>query len=181
MEPQPLNWIANFIRGIADDVLRDLYVRNRGTRLGSRIAEVHNGSSLFTGDAGHAEVSDGDLARICDAFPKFETTGQSNLFPNAASGYSKLTVERPLRLAGIDPKRACTPKEIKALKETAERADDAPTVIRRIHGKSTAADPRRGLFETTISGKPTGVECEPGCAARCTCTTWTPSSRWAIA
>jgi len=27
MEAQQLNWIANFIWGIADDVLRDLYVR----------------------------------------------------------------------------------------------------------------------------------------------------------
>jgi type I restriction enzyme M protein len=27
----------------------------RGTPLGSRIAEVHNGSSLFTGDAGSGE------------------------------------------------------------------------------------------------------------------------------
>ena len=28
----------------------------RGTDLGSRIAEVHNGSSLFTGDAGKVKV-----------------------------------------------------------------------------------------------------------------------------
>ena len=28
-----------------------------GTPLGSRIAEVHNGSSLFTGDAGQGEVN----------------------------------------------------------------------------------------------------------------------------
>jgi len=27
-----------------------------GTPLGSRIAEVHNGSSLFTGDAGQGEI-----------------------------------------------------------------------------------------------------------------------------
>ena len=29
MEPGQLNWIANFIWGIADDVLRDLYVRGK--------------------------------------------------------------------------------------------------------------------------------------------------------
>ena len=29
MEPSQLNWIANFIWGIADDVLRDLYVRGK--------------------------------------------------------------------------------------------------------------------------------------------------------
>ena len=72
-----------------------------------------------------------------------------------------MTVERPLRLKGIDPDRAYTPKEIKALKETAERADDAPPVIRKIHKKGTAADPLRGLFEATIDGKPAVVEYEP--------------------
>jgi hypothetical protein len=29
MEPQPLHWLADFIWGIADDVLRDLYVRGK--------------------------------------------------------------------------------------------------------------------------------------------------------
>ena len=203
----------------------------RGTELGSRIAEVHNGSSLFTGDAGqgesnirrwiiendwleaivalplnmfyntgiatyvwvltnrkpahrqgtvqlidatqwykplrknlgkkNCELSDEDIARICEAFLKFEETEQSKIFPNAAFGYWKVTVERPLRLQGIDPERAYTPKEIKALKETAERAEDAPPVIRKIHKKGTAADRLRGLFEATISGKPAVVEYEP--------------------
>ncbi|HEX8755155.1 MAG TPA: class I SAM-dependent DNA methyltransferase [Steroidobacteraceae bacterium] len=203
----------------------------QATRLGSRIAEVHNGSSLFTGDAGqgesnirrwivendwleaivalplnmfyntgiatyiwvltnrkpthrkgkvqlldatqwykplrknlgkkNCELSDDDIGRICDAFLKFEETEQSKIFPNAAFGYWKVTVERPLRLKGIDPQRAYTPKEIKALKETAERADDAPPVIRKIHKRGTAADPLRGLFEVTISGKPAVVEYEP--------------------
>jgi len=203
----------------------------RATRLGSRIAEVHNGSSLFTGDAGqgesnirrwiiendwleaivalplnmfyntgiatyiwvltnrkpahrqgkvqlidatqwfkplrknlgkkNCELSEEDIARICDVFLKFEETGQSKIFPNAAFGYWKVTVERPLRLMGIDPEQAYTPKEIKTLKETAERADDAPCVIKKIHKKGTAADPLRGLFEVTIEGKPAVVEYEP--------------------
>jgi len=202
----------------------------QATRLGSRIAEVHNGSSLFTGDPGqgesnirrwiiendwleaivalplnmfyntgiatyvwvltnrkpthrqgrvqlidatqwfrplrknlgkkNCELSDEDIARICDAFLKFEESEQSKTFPNAAFGYWKLTVERPLRLKGIDPERAYSPKEIKALKETAERADDAPPVIKKIHRKGTAADPLRGLFAATIAGKPAVVEYE---------------------
>ncbi|MGI5836044.1 MAG: type I restriction-modification system subunit M [Chloroflexota bacterium] len=139
------------------------------TPLGSRIAEVHNGSSLFTGDAGqgesnirrwiiendwleaivalplnmfyntgiatyiwvlsnrkpahrrgkvqlidatgwykplrknlgkkNCELSDEDIARICDAFLSMEESEQSKLFPNEAFGYWKVTVERPLRLA----------------------------------------------------------------------------------
>ena len=202
-----------------------------GTRLGSRIAEVHNGSSLFTGDAGqgesnirrwiiendwleaivalplnmfyntgiatyiwvltnrkpehrkgkvqlidatqwfkplrknlgkkNCELSEEDIQRICDTFLEFEETEQSKIFPNAAFGYWKVTVERPLRLKGIDAGRAYSPKEIKALKETAERADDAPPVIKKIHKKGTAADPLRGLFAATIDGKPAVVEYEP--------------------
>jgi type I restriction enzyme M protein len=109
----------------------------------------------------NCELSDEDIARICDTFLKFEETEQSKIFPNAAFGYWKVTVERPLRLKGIDPERAYTPKEVKALKETAERADDAPPVIRKIHKKGTAADPLRGLFEATLGGKPAVVEYEP--------------------
>jgi len=138
------------------------------TKLGSRIAEVHNGSSLFTGDAGqgesnirrwiiendwleaivalplnmfyntgiatyiwvlsnrkpehrrgkvhlidatqwykplrknlgkkNCELSDEDIKKICDTFLSFEESEQSKIFPNAAFGYWKVTVERPLRL-----------------------------------------------------------------------------------
>jgi type I restriction enzyme M protein len=202
----------------------------RDTKLGSRIAEVHNGSSLFTGDAGqgesnirrwiiendwleaivalplnmfyntgiatyiwvlsnrkpthrkgqvqlvdatqwykplrknlgkkNCELSEEDIGRICDTFLKFEQTEQSKIFPNAAFGYWKVIVERPLRLKGIDPERAYTPKEIKALKESAERPEDAPPVIKKIHKKGTAADPLRGLFEATIAGRPAVVEYE---------------------
>ena len=138
------------------------------TPLGSRIAEVHNGSSLFTGDAGqgesnirrwiiesdwleaivalplnlfyntgiatyiwvltnrkpahrkgqvqlidatqwfkplrknmgkkNCELAADDIQRICDAFLAFRETPQSKIFPNAAFGYWKVKVERPLRL-----------------------------------------------------------------------------------
>jgi type I restriction enzyme M protein len=202
----------------------------QGTRSGSRIAEVHNGSSLFTGDAGqgesnirrwiiendwleaivalplnmfyntgiatyiwvltnrkpahrkgraqlidgtqwfkplrknlgkkNCELSDEDIQRICDTFLKFEETEQSKIFPNQVFGYWKVTVERPLRLKGIDPERAYLPKEIKTLRETAERSDDAPPVVRKIHKKGTTANPLRGLFPMTIGGKPTVVEYE---------------------
>jgi type I restriction enzyme M protein len=136
--------------------------------LGSRIAEVHNGSSLFTGDAGqgesnirrwliendwleaivalplnlfyntgiatyiwvlsnrkpanrkgsvqlidatrwfkplrknlgkkNCELSPEDIDRITRTFLDFQETPESKLFPNAAFGYWKVTVERPLRL-----------------------------------------------------------------------------------
>ena len=140
----------------------------QNTPLGSRIAEVHNGSSLFTGDAGQGEsnvrrwiiendwleaiialpldmfyntniatyiwvisnrkpahrkgkvqlidatewykprrknlgkkncdLSEEDIKRICDQFLAFKETEQSKIFPNAALGYWKVVVERPLRL-----------------------------------------------------------------------------------
>jgi type I restriction enzyme M protein len=200
------------------------------TKLGTRIAEVHNGSSLFTGDAGqgesnirryiiendwletivalplnlfyntgiatyvwvltnrkpehrrgkvqlidatkwfkplrknlgkkNCELSDADVERICDAFLAFEETEESKIFPNEYFGYRKVTVERPLRLRGAEPGRVYTAKELKALKETAERDDGAPPVVRKVH-RGTAADPLHGLFETTIDGKAVVVEYEP--------------------
>jgi len=138
------------------------------TPLGSRIAEIHNGSSLFTGDAGqgesnirrwviendwleaivalplnmfyntgiatyvwvltnrkaeprkgkvqlidatqwfkplrknmgkkNCELAPEDIKHICDTFLAFKETSQSKIFPNAAFGYWKVKVERPLRL-----------------------------------------------------------------------------------
>jgi len=141
---------------------------NAKSPLGSRIAEVHNGSSLFTGDAGqgesnirrwliendwleaivalplnlfyntgiatyiwvlsykkpahrkgkvqlidatkwfkrlpknlgkkNCELSPEDIERISRTFLVFKETLESKIFPNAAFGYWKVTVERPLRL-----------------------------------------------------------------------------------
>ncbi|MBV6343107.1 type I restriction-modification system subunit M, partial [Candidatus Magnetobacterium casense] len=141
---------------------------NNKSALGSRIAEVHNGSSLFTGDAGqgesnirrwiiendwleaivalplnlfyntgiatyiwvlsnqkpehrrgkvqlidasgwykplrknlgkkNCELSNEEIERISRTFLDFAETPESKIFPNAAFGYWKVTVERPLRL-----------------------------------------------------------------------------------
>ncbi len=141
---------------------------NHSSALGSRIAEVHNGSSLFTGDAGqgesnirrwlidndwvealvalplnlfyntgiatyvwvlsnrkpehrkgkvqlidasqwfkplrknlgkkNCELGPDDIERIGSTFLDFKETPESKIFPNAAFGYWKVTVERPLRL-----------------------------------------------------------------------------------
>ena len=207
----------------------------RGTQLGSRIAEVHNGSSLFTGDAGqgesnirrwiiendwleaivalplnmfyntgiatyiwvltnrkpahrqgqvqlidatqwfkplrknlgkkNCELSDGDIQRICDTFLAFKESEQSRILPNAAFGYWKVTVERPLRIKGTDPERASTPKEIKVLRESAksaERYETAAPVVTKIHKPGKAEpDPLHGLFPATIDGKRCVVEYEP--------------------
>jgi len=159
------------------------------TPLGSRIAEVHNGSSLFTGDAGqgesnirrwilendwleaiialplnmfyntgiatyiwvltnrkpdhrkgkvqlidatgwskplrknlgqkNCELSDDDIRRVMDAFLAFEEAEESRILPNAAFGYWKVTVERPLRLS-VDlsaPSRARFRQACRAAKE----------------------------------------------------------------
>lgn len=200
------------------------------TPLGSRIAEVHNGSSLFSGDAGSGEsnirrwiiendwleaivalplnmfyntgiatyiwvitnrkpehrqgkvqlidatgwhkplrknlgkktreLDEADIDLICKTFLDFEETEQSKIFDNTDFGYWKVTVERPLRIKGADPERAYKPAEIKKLKETGKRSEDAPPVIRKIHKKGTKADPLRGLFEATINDKPAVVEYE---------------------
>jgi type I restriction enzyme M protein len=71
-----------------------------------------------------------------------------------------VTIERLLRIAGIDAARAYTPKEIKALKEQHGVDSDAPPVIRKIH-KSGKPDPLHGLFEIVINGRRCVIEYEP--------------------
>ncbi|MBF8276145.1 MAG: Type restriction enzyme protein [Candidatus Brocadiaceae bacterium] len=199
------------------------------TALGSRIAEVHNGSSLFTGDAGQGEsnirrwIIENDWLEAIVALPEnlFYNTGiatyiwllsnrksperkgkvqlidacgwfvplrknlgkkncefseeqirqitglivnpvetaQSKIFPNEAFGYHKITVERPLKLKGIDPERAYSPKEIKALVAEGKADEDGIPVIKKIH-KPGKASPLHGLFARTIGGKKCVVEYE---------------------
>ena len=203
----------------------------QSTSLGSRIAQVHNGSSLFTGDAGqgesnirrwiiendwleaivalplnmfyntgiatyvwvltnrkpqhrrgkvqlidatkwfrplrknlgkkNCELGEEDIGRICTTFLAFEETEQSRIFDNAAFGYWKVTVERPLRIEGADPNRVYKAAEVKSLRETGKRSDDAPPVLRKIHKRGTEADPLRGLIPATVNGRPAVVEYEP--------------------
>ena len=201
------------------------------TPLGSRIAEVHNGSSLFTGDAGqgesnirrwilendwleaivalplnmfyntgiatyiwvlsnrkaehrkgkvqlidatswytplrknlgkkNCELSADDIERIVKTFLDFKETEHSKIFPNEAFGYWKVTVERPLRIKGIDSEHEYSAAEIKKLKEEGERDENVPAVIKKIHKKGAKADPLRGLFEAVIGGQSCVVEYEP--------------------
>jgi len=204
------------------------------TALGSRIAEVHNGSSLFTGDAGqgesnirrwiiendwleaivalplnmfyntgiatyvwvltnrkpehrkgrvqlidatawfiplrknlgkkNCELSAADIDRVVATFLAFEDADDddhSKVFGNGEFGYSKVTVERPLRLAGVQAGRLYTAGEIKKLKETAERNESAPAIIRRAHRSGTPADPLLGRFEAEVDGQVRVVEYEP--------------------
>jgi type I restriction enzyme M protein len=162
-----------------------------GTPPGSRVAEVHNGSSLFTGDAGqgesnirrwiiendwldaiialplnmfyntgiatyiwvlsnrkperrkgkvqlinavewfkslrknmgmkNCELGEEDIRRISDTFLAFEETEHSKIFPNAAFGYWKITVERPLRLRVDLSDEACA-----RFRETCKNAKEEP-------------------------------------------------------
>jgi type I restriction enzyme M protein len=46
----------------------------------------------------NCELTADDIKRICVTFLAFEETPQSKIFPNAAFGYWKVKVERPLRL-----------------------------------------------------------------------------------
>ena len=51
--------------------------------------------------------------------------------------------------------------EIKQFKKHGTHGEDAPPLIRRIHKRLTAADPLRGLVETTVADKTAVVEYEP--------------------
>ncbi len=175
---------------------------NHNTPLGSRIAEVHNGSSLFTGDAGqgesnirrwiiendwleaiialplntfyntgiatyiwvltnrkpdrrkgkvqlidatgiytplrknlgkkNCELSPEQIKQITDLFLGFKETEHSKLFPNAAFGYWKIVVERPLRLA-----IHVTPGKLAAFKaDSSEKQHKAADLLAGIAGGS---------------------------------------------
>jgi type I restriction enzyme M protein len=109
----------------------------------------------------NCELSNEDIQRICSIFLAFNETEQSKIFSNKAFGYHKVTVERPLRMKGIDAERAYRPAEIKTLKENHERDENASPVITKIHKPGTEPDPIWGLFEVTIRGKRRVVEYEP--------------------
>ena len=68
-----------------------------------------------------------DVQKICDAFIDFEDAEQSKIFPNEAFGYWKVTVERPLRIEGIEREKAHSAKEIR---ETEGRPE--PAQIQRL-------------------------------------------------
>ena len=109
----------------------------------------------------NCELGEADIARICDTFLAFKETEESKIFDNVAFGYWKVIVERPLRIEGVDPNRAYNAAEIKNLKETRERVETAPPVIKKIHKRGAHADPLRGRFRTTINSTHAVVEYEP--------------------
>ena len=109
----------------------------------------------------NCELGEDDTARICDTFLAFEESEQSKIFANAAFGYWKVTVERPLRIEQADPNRAYKAADIKRLKEHGTRSETAPPVIKKIHKRGTEADPLRGLFPATVGGRAAVVEYEP--------------------
>ena len=59
------------------------------------------------------------------------------------------------------PTAAYKAAEIKKLKESGNRNETAPPIIRKIHKRGTDADPLRGRFTATIKGRPSVVEYEP--------------------
>ena len=59
----------------------------------------------------NCELSSSDIDAICNAFLAFKDSEYSQVFPNEAFGYRKVTVERPLRLRGIDPGRSYSQKK----------------------------------------------------------------------
>jgi type I restriction enzyme M protein len=87
-------------------------------------------------------------------------TEQSKIFPNQAFGYNKITVERPLKLKGIQPGRIYPSKEIKELIANGMKDENGVPVIKKVH-KNISADPLYGLFEAIIDGKKCVVEYEP--------------------
>ena len=105
------------------------------------------------------------FGRICDTFLAFEETEQSRIFPNEAFGYWKVICRTaPCALEDIDPERAYTAKEIKALRGEWECA---PRPRRRSSRRCTAREstgrpPATACSRETIKPvRPVIVEYEP--------------------
>ena len=109
----------------------------------------------------NCELSDKDIQRVCDVFLAFEETEESKIFANDAFGYEKVTVERPLRIAGVESERVYKAAEIKRLKDEGERDPEAAPVIRRAWNKGVEPDPLTGRFEADVDGASVVVEYEP--------------------
>ena len=110
----------------------------------------------------NCELSEADIDRITDDFMAFEETEQSKIFPNAAFGYWKVTVERPLRIAGTDPERIYKASEISKLRKEGQRDENTAPIIKRVHPAGTAPDPLHGLFAATIKRiHPAGTTPDP--------------------
>ena len=110
----------------------------------------------------NCDLSADNIKTIMQTFHAFDKAdGEvSKTFDNADFGYYKVAVDRPLRLVGSEPGRAYKPAEIKALKESSERAYDAPALVKKMHKLGTLADPIHGLFEIQMAGKTRVVEYE---------------------
>ena len=91
----------------------------------------------------------------------FDDTEESKIFPNEAFEYWKVTVERPLRIAGTDPERVYKAAEIRKLKADSEKDETAAPIIKKVQPASVEANPLEGRIGVTLKGKPTVVEYEP--------------------
>ena len=65
----------------------------------------------------NCELGEEDIAWVCETFLAFKENEHSKIFDNAAFGYWKVTVERPLCIEGIDPNRAYKPEPMRPLEE----------------------------------------------------------------
>ena len=109
----------------------------------------------------NCELSPDKIGQILNAFKDFKDTEQSKIFPNEAFGYWKVTVERPLRLAGTEPERVYKASEIKKLKAENQKDENAAPIIRKVLPASGGANPLEGRVAVTLKGKPAVVEYEP--------------------
>ena len=92
------------------------------------------------------EFSSQDIAWISDTFLKFDENGNSKILPNEEFGYWKVTVDRPLRIEGIEIGRKYAANDIREFKARGMRSPTAHPVIKRMHPRGTEPDPLRGAF-----------------------------------
>ena len=136
--------VSSFIWGIADDVLRDVYVRGKYRDVILPMTVIRRldavlEPTILKGEGVEADNMQYGSTLSNDAFPALEF---DFMLSNPPYGKSwKADLERLGGRSGV--------------------SESAAPVIKKIHRKGVAPAPPHGLFQATIGGQPAVVEYEP--------------------
>ena len=112
------------------------------------------------------ELSAGDIDRVMETFLAFDEAddpSHSKIFDNADFGYSKVVVERPLRIVGAEEGRVYKAAEIKDAQgeRRARRETRRPSSRRSSQSSAGARSDCTACSRRVIDGKTRVVEYEP--------------------
>src|SRR5258708_1501973 len=107
------------------------------------------------------EISDAQIDEITRIYEAHEDTERVKTFPNHAFGFMRITVERPLRLAGLDGNASgVSSADLKKLLASTERDPEGPAVTDK-HGHPHPDPDLRDYENVPLPGPITGFDEDP--------------------